>query len=266
MGRDDLVDFMLTLRDAARSRETFDRPAIDGRGRRACRLSKGDDRRGKLICFPAPLALCGPQQFARFAKPFRGSREVSVLTMPGFVGKEALPISLDVAIEDHVAAIQRVVDESGPPVLAGYSSGGVFAYGVAGHLESIGKPVRAVILLDSYPPGPAGVSDQGEAMMVKLLTSPEFRPLLNDTRLTAMAQYTEWVMNWELAEVQAPTLAVVAAKPLFEVVGDTAWQPSWPFDREIVEIDSDHFDLMQEHAVEAAGAVERWLETVEGSS
>lgn len=253
-----LPDFMLRLQKAARLRATFNESTGRSHARRACRLSRGEASE-KLICFPAPLALCGPQQFAKFARRFRDVRDVSVLTVPGFVGKEPLPSTLEVAIEDQAAAIRRTAGASSP-VLVGYSSGGVFAYGLAGYMESIGVPIAGVVLLDSYPPGGSGSTDQVEALMLTLLNSPEWRPYLTDTRLTAMAWYTEWVMSWELRAVSAPTLQVAAGQPMSNH-GEDPWQPIWPFPHDLVEVPGDHFTMLQDHADVAAEAVADWLDS-----
>jgi thioesterase domain-containing protein len=255
-----LPDFLLRLREASRSRATFDVPAGGRDARRVCRLSRGEASE-KLICLPAPLALCGPQQFVKFARHFRSVRDVSVLTIPGFVGKERLPATPDVAIQDQAAAIQHTSGRS-PSVLVGYSSGGVFAYGLAGYLERIGMPVAAVVLLDSYPPGGSGATDQVEGLMLTLLNSPEWRPYLNDTRLTAMAWYTEWMMSWELRAVDAPTLLVTASKPMSDHVSGDGWQPIWPFRHDTIEVAGDHFTMLQDHADVAAESVEDWLDSV----
>ena len=178
--------------------------------------------------------------------------------MPGFIGNERLPATLDVAIRDHAVAIQQASGDS-PPVLVGYSSGGVFAYGLAGYLESIGAPVAAVVLLDAYPPRGSDATDQVEGLMLKLLNSPEWRPFLNDTRLTAMGWYTEWVMGWDLKAIDAPTLLVAAEEPMTEAVGEAGWQPEWPFRHDTVEVGGDHFTMLQDQADNVASEVGNWL-------
>jgi thioesterase domain-containing protein len=260
LGPGNVAEFMFRLRDASRARDTFDVPATGEKARRACRLSKGQANE-KMICFPAPLALCGPQQFVKFARHFRGVRELSVLTMPGFIGNEPLPATLEVAIQDQAAAIRQASGDL-PPILVGYSSGGVFAYGLAGYLESMGMPVAAVVLLDAYPPGGSDATDQVEGLMLKLLNSPEWRPFLNDTRLTAMGWYTEWVMSWRLQPVNAPTLLVAAKNPMSGDVGGSDWQPMWPFRHDTLEVPGDHFTMLQEHADVVAVQVANWIDSV----
>jgi thioesterase domain-containing protein len=257
-----VAEFMYRLRDASKARATFAQPLTGDAARRATRLCKGEAPE-KLVCFPAPLALCGPQQYVKLARQFAGSRELAVLTMPGFIGKEALPATLAVAIEDQAAAIARASADA-PPILVGYSSGGVFAYGLAAHLESLGRPVAAVVLLDAYPPTGSAATDQVEGLMLRLLDSPEWRPFLNDTRLTAMGWYTEWVMSWPLRPIAAPTLMLAAEQPMTDGLEGSAWQPVWPFEHDLIEVPGDHFSMLQEHADLVAAQVAAWLDGVLG--
>ena len=86
----------------------------------------------------------------RFARTFRAVRDVSAISVPGFIGEERVPATIRVAVELEAEAVRRHVGGASV-VLAGYSSGGTLAYGVAGHLESIGVPLAGVVLLDAYP-------------------------------------------------------------------------------------------------------------------
>jgi thioesterase domain-containing protein len=251
-----VADLLQHLSLAARSRAVFDVPSDETR--KAVKISKGPAPH-RLIAFPAPLALCGPQQYARFARSLRGVRDMMVLTVPGFVGKERLPATLRVAIAHQAQAIQRAADGR-PVVLAGYSTGGTFAYGVASYLESIDAPVAAVVLLDTYPMGKdTAVSAQLEALLMKLFSNPEWRAYLNDTRLTAMGWYTQMIIEWELEAIRAPTLLVRSREPMPGVSVHGEWQAVWPFPHDTVAVAGDHYTMMEEHADATAGAVEQWL-------
>src|ERR1700720_1282316 len=89
-----------------------------------------------LICVPALLALCGPQQFARVGRGFRDIRETLVLHIPGFVGEERLPPSLGIALAYQMTPVEAAIGRDSPLILAGYSSGGTLAYGLASRLEA----------------------------------------------------------------------------------------------------------------------------------
>ena len=252
------ADLLEQVERDSRSRPTFD--LVDARdfARRPVRLSTGSAAE-TLICVPALLALCGPQQFARFSQGFRGIREVLVPHIPGFLSEERLPASPDVAIAYQIRAIEAAIGRDAPVILAGYSTGGAFAHVLANQLEASGRRVSAVVLLDTYPPGPGGISaEQVSAIVQHLLSNLEWRHYLNETRLTAMGWYIRALSEVELRPVGAPTLLLRARQPMAAVDGD-AWQAWWPFPHETRDATGDHYSMMQLHARTAAQTVESWL-------
>jgi pimaricinolide synthase PimS1 len=255
-----LLEFMSKLRTESHFRSKFSQPATAAEARRAVRLSSGPAEQ-RILAFPAPLALCGPQQYTKLGRAFRDVRDVMVLTIPGFVGKEELPADLPVALEDHAVAIQRANEGSAaPPVLMGYSSGGKFAHGLAAHLERTGRPVAAVVLLDSYPVDGTLPSPQVEGVLLTLLNSPEWRVYLNDTRLTAMGWYVELALTWPLEPIEAPILLVRAEEPMAGALQDEGdWRPKWPVEHDLVDVPGDHYSMLQENADSTMEAVEKWL-------
>jgi erythronolide synthase len=219
-----------------------------------------------LICVPALLALCGPQQFARFSHGFRGLRELLVPHVPGFLEEERVPASLDVAIAYQMSAVEAAIGRDSPLILAGYSTGGAFAYVLANRLEAAGRQVSAVVLLDTYPPGPRDVStEQVSAIVQHLLSNREWRHYLNATRLSAMGWYIRALTAVDLRPVKAPTLLLRATQPMAAVDGDD-WHASWPFAHETRDAPGDHYSMMQLHAGTAAQAVESWLRLKLGGS
>ncbi|HYZ81781.1 MAG TPA: alpha/beta fold hydrolase, partial [Solirubrobacteraceae bacterium] len=199
--------------------------------RRPVRLSAGPAPE-TLICVPALLALCGPQQFARFGQGFRDVRTVLVPHVPGFLAEEQLPAGLDVAIAYQMSAVEAAIGRDKPLILAGYSTGGAFAYALANQLEATGRRVSAVVLLDTYPPGPGGVpAEQLSAIVQRLRVDREWRQYLNETRLTAMGWYIRALRALDLRPVKAPTLLLRARQPMAAVDGDD-WQARWPFAHE----------------------------------
>jgi surfactin synthase thioesterase subunit len=259
------VGFLETIQRDSRSRPTFDLGNARDFARRPVRLSTGSAPE-RLICIPALLALCGPQQFARFSQGFRGIRETLVLHVPGFVGEERLPASLDVAVAYQMSAIEAAIGRDSPLILAGYSTGGTLAYALASQLEARGRQVSGVVLLDTYPPGPGGISNEQKAAVVQhLLSNREWRHYLNETRLTAMGWYTREVAALELRRVMAPTLLLRASQPMGRVDGDD-WRTWWPFPHEASDVPGDHYSMMQLHARTAAQTVESWLRLKLGGS
>lgn len=255
-----VAEFIETLVIASCSRSTFATPADPGNAQRAVRLSTGPARHG-LIGFPAPLALCGPQQYAKFGRGFDDVRDTKILSIPGFVGREQLPANLEVAIEHQAAAIRRANEgRDAPPVLVGYSSGGKFAHGMAAHLASVDAPVAAVVLLDAYPVGEALLTSQLESVVLELLNSPQWRGYLSDTRLTAMGWYMELVSQWPIEPITAPTLLVRAEEPMTESLSDgDDWKPNWPVPHDVVDVAGNHYSMLQEHAHATVAAVETWI-------
>jgi surfactin synthase thioesterase subunit len=260
-----VVSFLEKIETDSRSRPTFDLISAGDFARRPVRLSTGSAPE-TLICVPALLALCGPQQFARFGRAFRGIRETLVLHVPGFVGEERLPASLDIAIAYQMSAIETAIGRDSPVILAGYSTGGTFAYGLASQLEATGRQVSAVVLLDTYPPRPDGVSTkQEEAAVERLLSNRDWRHYLNETRLTAMGWYLRVLAELDLRPLIAPTLLLRASQPMATGDGDD-WRASWPFPHETSDAPGDHYSMIELHARTAAETVESWLRLRLGGS
>ena len=264
-GHDGVAEFLDAIERDSRSRPTFDFSDAHAYARRPVRLSTGPAREA-LICFPALLALCGPHQFARFSQGFRGIREVLVPHIPGFLAEEKLPASIDVAIAHQIGALEDAIGPDTPAVLAGYSTGGAFAYALAGRLEAAGRRVHAVVLLDTYPPGPGGISDeQVSAIVQRLLTNREWQQYLNQTRLTAMGSYLRALRTLDLGPVKAPTLLLRAGQPMSAAAGDD-WRAWWPFPHDTRDVPGDHYSILQLHARTAAQTVERWLQVTLGDT
>ena len=250
--------FLEKIERDSRSRPTFDLVGARDFARRPVRLSTGSAPE-TLICVPALLALCGPHQFARFSHGFRGIRNTLVPHIPGFLAEERLPESLDVAIAHQMSAVEAAVGRDSPLILAGYSTGGAFAHVLASRLEATGRRVSAVVLLDTYPPGPGGVpAEQVSAIVHHLRTNREWRSYLNETRLTAMGSYIRALADVELRPIEAPTLLLRAEQPMAAVDGDD-WRAWWPFPHDTRDVPGDHYSMMQLHARTAAETVESWL-------
>lgn len=264
-GRDGVAEFLDTIERGSRSRPTFELSDARDFARRPVRLSTGPARE-TLICFPALLALCGPHQFARFSQGFRGVREVLVPHIAGFLAEEHLPASIDVAIDHQMTALEDAIGPDAPAVLAGYSTGGAFAYVLAGRLEAAGRRVDAVVLLDTYPPGPGGIpAEQEEAIVQRLLNNREWQQYLNETRLTAMGSYIRALRTVDLRPVKAPTLLLRASQPM-DAGADDDWRAWWPFPHDTSDVLGDHYSILQLHARTAAQAVESWLQITLGDA
>jgi 8,8a-deoxyoleandolide synthase len=205
-----------------------------------------------LICLPSVLATSGAQQYARLAASFRGRRNLTVCTPPGFREPERLPGDLETAVTIMAAVVAGHAGGE-PCVLAGYSSGGLLAYAVAHRLAKTGVFPRAVVLLDTYPLawGLTGITPGLiDAMMRR---ADEYLPF-DDTRLTAMGGYLSMLEGWLPREISAPALLVRAAHPLSDSPqGDVTIGDS------LITVPGDHFTVLEENASSTAAAVDDWL-------
>jgi acyl transferase domain-containing protein/short-subunit dehydrogenase/acyl carrier protein len=236
---DRLGEFVELLMDASRFRPAFewDRdPTPAG----AVRLAEGPADE-PLICFPTVVAMSGPHQFARFAKSFRGMRDVAALSLPGFLAGEPLPATAEDAVEAALAAVASTSRDAAP-VLVGYSSGAILALEVARRLEQADRPLAGVVLLDPDT-GVGGIFDDAAA---------------DDTRLTAMGAYLRMFADWRAPSLAVPVLVAWAT--------DRADTPqAGPFaslselDHTTVETAGDRITLIEQHADTTASAVEGWL-------
>jgi len=250
-------EFMRLLTEAAGFREVIEAAEVPDGALPAsvapgpAVLAEGGTR-VPLICLPSVLATSGAQQYARLAASFRGRRNLTAFTPPGFREPERLPADLEAAVTIMAAAVAGYAGGE-PCVLAGYSSGGLLAHAVAHRLEKMGVFSRAVILLDTYPleSGLTGiVPGLIDGMMRR---ADEYLPL-DDTRLTAMGGYLRMLEGWLPQEISAPTLLARAAYPLGDSsLGDVTIGDS------LITVPGDHFTVIEENASSTAAAVEDWL-------
>ncbi len=134
------VDFLDFLDKASLFRPDFREPSDLGAGPEPVRITSGDSGPA-LVCLPGFIGMPGPQQFFRFAAPFRGQRDVWVLGHPGFSGGELIPANINALLELHVQTV--LARFSGTPfVLVGLSSGGLVAQALAKRLEARGAGRR----------------------------------------------------------------------------------------------------------------------------
>ncbi|MFF2654135.1 SDR family NAD(P)-dependent oxidoreductase [Streptomyces sp. NPDC058045] len=208
-----------------------------------------------LLALPSLTALSSPHQYARFGAALRDRRALSVLPLPGYTEGEALPAELPSLLRQLADSVQQR-SEGGPVALAGYSSGGWLAHGLAAHLEGRGTPVAALVLLDTFLPQDAADPAFREEMTGAMFAREETFGWATDTRLTAMGHYFGLFHHWQPGPLTAPTLLVQAAQPL---TGDH--HPVWPHPHTAAEVKGDHFTMLEAEAGTAATAVDDWLRT-----
>jgi thioesterase domain-containing protein/acyl carrier protein len=213
-----------------------------------------------IICFSSFASTAGAQEYARFARSFRGSREVSVIPVPGFAEGEPLAATVDALIGVQAENVRRSV--SAPFVLAGHSSGGLIAHAVATRLENIGLAPAAIVLIDTYSPDRKEMAGDSLAMLPAMILANDEQQgdPDGDSWLTAMAHY--FSLGWgDLAETTIPTLLVRATEPMAGTQGDDEWRLSWAYSSgvSVMDVPGSHFTMMAEHADTTAKAVSEWL-------
>ncbi|HEY2334078.1 MAG TPA: type I polyketide synthase, partial [Solirubrobacterales bacterium] len=252
------AEFAEMLSAASKFRATDALPQ-DGDGPRIVRLAEGSESPG-LVLIPSAIAMSGPHEYARFAAPFRGRHAVSALRLPGFGPGEPLPADIGVAARALAEAI--VSGGLGSDfALVGYSTGGWLAHAVAAELERAGVAPATLVLLDSYWPE-GDVLDQ---LMPNVLTwtSEAVRAgfPVDDDRLLAMAGYMRILGEWEPPEIPTPTIVVRAREQIWDIVfgAEDARVEPWRYPHSTVEVEGNHFNMMQELAGDTAEAVRKAL-------
>ncbi|HWM07093.1 MAG TPA: alpha/beta fold hydrolase, partial [Actinophytocola sp.] len=254
--RDRTGEFLDFLDAASRFRVDFTDPA--GAGSDPVTVTEGPAEETALVCLPGFIGMPGPQQFTRFAAPFRDRREVTVLRHPGFAPGEPLPADPGVLVRMHA---ERIVRHHGdrPFALVGLSSGGLVAQAVAAELERGGVRPAGVVLLDTFGPHLDHLVD---------LLIPEFAVRLYDAHvemgygadddwLTAMGRYVGF--DWRVADLATPVLFLRASEPMIEWTHEGDWRTSWPGARSVTDVPGDHFSMMGDYAEHTARAVDDWL-------
>jgi NADP-dependent 3-hydroxy acid dehydrogenase YdfG len=245
---------MRLLRGLADFRPAFGHLSDLGTVPRPAQLCWGPDTPG-LICIPSFAG--GPQEYARFAERLGGTREVSLITAPGFAAGEPLPASVAALVAVYAENIRGSADDT-PFVLAGYSSGGLIAHAVATQLEAAGLAPAGVVLLDTYAPDRTEITEKFVSLLPGLMADDDEQR--DDAWLTAMAHY--FSLDWTgLAETTRPTLLVRAEEPLAGSPGPGEGKPAraWSGNLTIVDVPGDHFTMMASHADTTVQAVDDWL-------
>ncbi|MFE4177496.1 SDR family NAD(P)-dependent oxidoreductase [Streptomyces sp. NPDC056909] len=207
-----------------------------------------------VFCLPSVLATSGPEQFARLAAGFGRSRDVYALPLPGFRDGESLPAGLSVLTGVLASAVRRAA--GGPYTLLGYSSGGLLAHSVAARLEAGGAGPAAVVLLDTFPVGGGLLEEFGPALLTGMAGRAGLTGL-DDEALTAMGGYLRLLEDWRPAPLKASVLLVRAAG--HDWGGPGPDRAELTASATVVDTPGDHFDLIERHASDTAGAVREWL-------
>ncbi|KIG15387.1 Malonyl CoA-acyl carrier protein transacylase [Enhygromyxa salina] len=229
----------------------------------------------QTYCIPSIAVPSTPLQYMRIAPELSRRALVWSVRNPGYDINQEIADSRDVFMDHHTATLARCDGEL-PIALVGYSAGGWVAANLARHLEDLGRPASALILLDS--PGPA--------------TAPSPLPFIFRTiehflggnslhseddliyQITSMNRAFQLYKVWSPAPIETPTLYVYAEGgiPLQDGLADeeiprTQPELNWaPFikDMTIRSVPHDHFEMIAEQAAQSADTMLTWLDEVLG--
>ncbi|SFW75714.1 type I polyketide synthase [Amycolatopsis australiensis] len=253
------------LQNAALLRPTFASAADLAEPPKPVKLAAGEGG-PRLICFSSYVALAGVHQYARFASPFRGDRDVYALPAPGFVKGEALPETVAAVAEALAGSVLQAAGGE-PFVLLGSSSGGMLAHAAAEHLVARGTAPLAVVLLDSYLPRADSPLERFRDELLGGMFDREavFAPM-DVARLSAMSWYFRLMAGWSPAKLPSPVLLVRSSEPpVAEGPGGPLapgeWQTHWDTADTVVDVPGNHFTMVEDHAVTTARTVRGWLDT-----
>ncbi|MBH5333917.1 alpha/beta fold hydrolase [Streptomyces pactum] len=240
---------MSWLMESSRFRPAFTSPAdLPENTAQVVRLTRGDAGRPAVVCVPSFAVGSGPHLFLALAGRLPG-RDVYSCSLPGFRDGEPLPGSWDTAVRVLADRVEQAVGDA-EVVLVGYSIGGAVAHSLAAELEGRGRAAAGLVLLD--PPDPRSVVAHDGGVF-----EPSMDALLNggrdlafdDSGWLAMGAYLRLLGERADTGVGAPRLCLRA--------GDTRSWPAWDVGGDVVDLDTGHFDLVNDP--ECAETVEKWI-------
>jgi pimeloyl-ACP methyl ester carboxylesterase/acyl carrier protein len=257
------IDSVPLLMEASRFRASFASPAELAVPPEMLRLATGD-RGPHLVCVPSFLAGSGPHQFARLAGHFAGARNVSAFRLPGFRPGDPVPASWEAMIAALASSLRETV--AGEPfVLVGYSIGGALAHALARRFEDEGTPPAGVGLLDTYVPSdPQELRALGSQVLAEVIDLDHELMPIDGTNLTALGAYQRLFLEWTPTPIGSPTLLVRTTQPLGDAyaAGRLAW---WQLPEAVVEVESDHFGLIEANAEATARTLDNWIDELTGA-
>jgi pimeloyl-ACP methyl ester carboxylesterase len=259
------IDLMRTI---ANLRPKFKDIKEQGGDSRAVRLAQGP-RSPRIVCISTPIATGGPHQYARIAATFRGERTVLALPLPGFASGERLPQNASAAI-DVLAQFTLSVADGESFVLLGYSGGGVLAYSVAQRLEQKRETRPAgIVMLDTFKPESRGFGVPIDQLLAGVYTKAAPLGELDTARLSGMAGWGRVLAEIDTSQaIATPSLLVQCGRPFFfdadsdGLASKPIMAKPWYRDQLVEVVQSDHFDVVENDASDAAAIIDCWVSSL----
>ncbi|WEB45356.1 SDR family NAD(P)-dependent oxidoreductase [Streptomyces yunnanensis] len=223
----------------------------------------------RMICIATPTANGGVHEYARFAAPFRGERHVNAVPLVGFAAGERLPTTVATAVRSIAESVLSASDGK-PFILTGHSSGGTYAYAVAGLLEATwGIKPEAVVLLDSVSiqhDDQEGI-DYDRLLHHNFVVDEESPVRITNSRLSGMARWMNLLSQLEVSHTTAPVLVVratqesVGLEAVAAAAAEETKSKAFPT-AEVRLVQADHFSMVRDDAPQTARIVKEWLDTL----
>ncbi|MGW1197932.1 SDR family NAD(P)-dependent oxidoreductase [Streptomyces sp. NPDC002536] len=258
-GTGDVVSAMHLLVTASLALPAFDAAEAAHYALAPLRLAAGGDGAPALVCLPSFSPGLGRPCFATLASFFRGERDVLELRHPALDRGETVPRTWDTLAELHAATVREHLGDH-PYILVGHSMGGCAAHSVAARLTAAVTPPTGLVLVDTYHVTP---DDEDRPWLLAMPARPalelgdRFEAVVDDTSLAALGAYSRLARGWTPEPMPVPTLLVRATRP--SSPGGDWRQTSWPAPCATVDVDGDHWSVLEKEARTTAGAIRAWL-------
>ncbi|HWO18950.1 MAG TPA: SDR family NAD(P)-dependent oxidoreductase [Kofleriaceae bacterium] len=229
-------------------------------------LAHGTSPLPPLLCLPPAPPISILAGYATFASTFTGRRSVWALARPGYGPGESLPGDIAELVAIHAEHVKEIA-AGGSFVLLGLSSAGWTAHALTSHLESIGVPPAALVLIDTYLP-----DDLAPGIMSALMNWFARAPLPQiDNEFTGFGWYMNLFVGWRPTSIATPTLFLRCTEPVpgmehERVPGRSNWQTAWKDAHTVVDVPHHHFGVITEHARSTAQVIQDWLAALPAGS
>ncbi|RLM21854.1 polyketide synthase [Brenneria alni] len=210
---------------------------------------RNDREKPLLVCFNSFIPAAANLTYQRLSSALSDQYSILTVPLPGYNGTP-LPAT------DYAAAAALATSvEKGAAgrdfTLVGFSTGGLVAHAAAHQLEARGLQIKAVVLIDSFPPSAMSEAAMGEVLRTWFAAKGEFWSD-EDTAIIAMAWYLElFGQQWTPAHLKTPTLMIQAADYPASAQPEH-WAKEWPNLVKSIITPGSHFELLTEHVAHTA--------------